>query len=84
MPVDGKRISVHRIASHRQAVAEPADHRFGGVRQGFQPRQAEETAGSLDGVNEAKNIAEDLGVVRLLLETHQFQRRPRRGFRWSR
>ena len=44
---------------------------FGGVRQRFQARQTEESAGALDGVDEAENVVENLGVVRLLLETHE-------------
>ena len=42
-----------------------------GMRQRFEPRQAEEAAGALDGVDEAEDVVENLGVVRLLLETHQ-------------
>jgi hypothetical protein len=41
------------------------------VRQRFEARQPEEAAGSLDGVNEAKDVAEDLSVVRILLEADQ-------------
>ena len=42
------------------------------MRERFQPRQAEETAGALDGVDEPEDVVEDLGVVRILLETHEF------------
>ena len=62
----------HGVGGDRHAVAELAHQRFGGVRQPFEPRQSEEAAGAFDGVNEAKNIAEDLAVVRVLLETHEF------------
>ena len=41
------------------------------MREGFEPRQSEKTAGALDGVNQPKDVAENLGVVRLLLETHE-------------
>ena len=34
--------------------------------------RAEEAAGALDGVDEPENVVEDLGVVRVLLETHEF------------
>ena len=41
------------------------------MRQRFEPRQAEKAASALDGVNQPKNVIEDLGVVRVLLEPHQ-------------
>ena len=41
------------------------------MRQRFQPRQPEETAGAFDGVDQSKNVIEDLCVVRFLLEPHQ-------------
>ena len=44
---------------------------FGGMRQRFEPRQAEEAAGPFDGVDEAEDVVEDLGVVRLLLEANE-------------
>ena len=65
------RISVTASPGHRHAVAEFAHQRLGGMRQRFQPRQPEEAAGALDGVDQAKNVIEDLGVVRFLLEPHQ-------------
>jgi len=37
----------------------------------FQSRQAEEPAGPLDGVDQAEDILQDLGVVRILLEADQ-------------
>src|ERR1700740_175643 len=42
------------------------------MRQRFEPGQSEKAASALDGVDKAKNIAEYLPVVRLLLETHEF------------
>ena len=71
-PVDGREDQRHGTAGHRHAVAEFAHQRFGGVRECFQPRQPEESAGAFDGVNEAENIIENLRVVRLLLETNEF------------
>ena len=44
---------------------------IGGVGERFQPRQPEEAAGAFDGVDEAEDVIEDLGVVRILLETNQ-------------
>ena len=37
----------------------------------FEARQAEKAAGALDGVDEPENVAENLGVVGILLETHE-------------
>ena len=37
----------------------------------LQARQAEEAAGAFDGVDQPEDVAEDLGVVGLLLEAHQ-------------
>ena len=42
--------------------------RFGGVGERLQTRQVEESAGSFDGVDEAEDVVEDLGVVGILLE----------------
>jgi hypothetical protein len=41
------------------------------VRQRLEARQSEKAAGALDGVDEPEDIAENLGVVRVLLETHE-------------
>ncbi|MGY3655746.1 hypothetical protein ACVJ19_002409 [Bradyrhizobium sp. USDA 376] len=41
------------------------------MRQRFEPRQAKEAASTLDGVDQAEDVIQDLGVVRLLLELHQ-------------
>lgn len=37
----------------------------------LEPRQSKKAAGAFDGVNEAKDIAEDLAVIRLSLKAHQ-------------
>ena len=65
------RISVTASAGHRHAVAEFAHQRLAGMRQRFEPRQAEEAARALDGVDQAEDVIQDLGVVRVLLEPHQ-------------
>ena len=70
-PVDGEQDQRDGFAGHRHAVAEFAHQGFGRVRQRLETRQAEETAGALDGVDEAEDVAENFGVVRLLLETHE-------------
>ena len=65
------RISVTASPVAGMAVAELAHQGLGGMRERFQPRQAEEAAGALDGVHQAENVVEDLGVVGILLETHE-------------
>ena len=60
-----------RVGGDRHAVAEFAHQRLAGMGQRFQPRQPEEAAGALDGVHQAEDVIQDLGVVRVLLETHQ-------------
>ena len=69
--VDGGENDRHGVVGGRQSVAEFPHHRFGGVRQGFQARQAAKSAGALDGVYEAENIIEDLGVIGILLEANE-------------
>src|SRR5579871_4686244 len=41
------------------------------MRQRLEPRQAEKPAGPLDGVHQAKNIIENLRIVRILLEPNK-------------
>ena len=60
-----------RFGRDRHAVAEFAHQGLAGMGQRFQPRQSEKAAGALDGVNQAEDVIEDLGVVRVLLEPHQ-------------
>ena len=55
----------------RHAVAEFAHQGLAGMGQRFQPRQAEEAAGALDGVHQAEDVIQNLRVVRVLLEPHQ-------------
>jgi hypothetical protein len=59
------------IARDRHAIAEFAHQALGRVGQPLEPRQSQEAARAFDSVNEAENIAEDLSVVRLLLEAHE-------------
>src|SRR5438045_840857 len=49
-----------------------AGHGLGGMRQHLEARQPEETASALDGVYQAEDVPEQLGVVRVLLELHEF------------
>ncbi len=39
--------------------------------QRFEARQSQKAAGTLDGVNQAEDVIQNLGVVRILLEPHQ-------------
>ena len=66
-----ERMSVTALGRNRSAVAEFRHQRFGRVRQRLQARQADETAGALDRVDDAENVGEDFRVVGLLLETHE-------------
>ena len=61
----------HGIGLDRHAVAEFAHHRLAGMGERFQPRQSEEAAGALDGVDQAEDVIQDLRVARVLLEPHQ-------------
>ena len=60
-------------ASVGQAIAELAHHALGGMGERLEPRQAEKAARSLDGMNQTKNVAEDLAVIGLLLEAYEFR-----------
>jgi hypothetical protein len=42
------------------------------MRERLEPRQAEKAARPLDGMNQTKNVAEDLAVIGLLLEAYEF------------
>src|SRR5262249_608771 len=62
---------IPKDSPHRHAIAKFAHQGFGRVSQCFQSRQTEKAAGAFDRVHKAKNIAEDLAVVRFLLQTHE-------------
>ena len=53
-------------------VTELADDRFRGMGQGLQPGQADEAAGAFDRVDEPEDVAQDVAVIGLLLEAHEF------------
>jgi hypothetical protein len=61
----------HGFGLDRHAVAKLAHQRLASVRQRFQPRQAQEAAGALDGVDQAEDVIQNLRVARVLLEPHQ-------------
>ena len=69
--VDGGQDQRHGFGLDRHAVAEFAHQRLAGMGQRFQPRQAQEAAGALDGVDQAEDVIQDLRVARVLLEPHQ-------------
>ncbi|OIQ64713.1 hypothetical protein GALL_537360 [mine drainage metagenome] len=69
--VDAAKDQRHGFRRDRHSVAEFAHQGLTGVGQRFEARQAQETAGSLDGMNKAEDVIQDLGVVRILLEPHQ-------------
>ncbi len=69
--VDAAQDQGDRFGRDRHSVTEFAHQGFAGMGQRFQPRQPQKAAGALDGVNQAKDVIENLGVVRVLLEPHQ-------------
>jgi hypothetical protein len=54
--VDAAQNQRHRLGGDRHAIAEFAHQGFAGMRQRFQPRQAEETTRPLDGVDQTKDV----------------------------
>ncbi|MNS67194.1 hypothetical protein D3C72_1004390 [compost metagenome] len=57
---------------HRQRpVAIEAQHVLGGVGHGLQPHQAEEARAALEAVDQAEDVAQQVRVVRRLLEADQ-------------
>jgi hypothetical protein len=71
LSVEGDKNERDGFAGDRRAVAEIAHQCFGGMRQRFEPRQCKKATGPFNRVNEAKDVAENLGVVRILLEANQ-------------
>jgi hypothetical protein len=69
--VDAAENQRNRIRCDRHAVAEFAHQGLAGMGQRFEARQAEKAAGALDGVHQPKDVIQDLGVVRILLEPYQ-------------
>ena len=82
--IDGGENESDGRGGDRHSVAELAHQRLGGMRQRLQPGQSEKAASAFDGMDEAKDVAEDLGVVRVLLEAHEFGVDPVETSRWSR
>jgi hypothetical protein len=70
-PVDGAQRQADGVGRHPRALAELAHQGLGRVCERFEPRQAEETAGALDGVDEAEDVVEDPRVVGFLFELHE-------------
>ena len=70
-PVDAGEDHAYPLDRNRCAVAILAHQRFGRMRELGEAGQAEEAAGPFDGVDQPEDRVEHLGVVRLLLETHE-------------
>ena len=69
--VDAGEDQADRLPRDRHAVAEFAHQGLAGMRQRFQPRQPQKAASALDGVDQTKDVIQNLGVVRILLEPNQ-------------
>src|ERR1700738_2360278 len=69
--VNARQDQADRLARDRHAVTEFAQQRLAGMRQRFETRQSQKAASTLDRVGEAKDVIQNLGVVRVLLEPHQ-------------
>ena len=63
------------------AVSDLAEHILAVVGNLFQPGQSEETTGALDGMDQAKDVLQNPGIVGVLLEFHQFDVDNRDAFR---
>src|SRR3546814_7079280 len=61
------------------AVAHLAQHILAGVRHTLETGQAEKSAGSLDRVHQAEDVAKQLLVVGILLELHQLDVQDRKS-----
>src|SRR3546814_9619672 len=71
----------HRLRRDLQlAVAHLAQHILAGVRHTLETGQAEKSAGSLDRVHQAEDVAKQLLVVGILLELHQLDVQLRKAF----
>src|SRR5712672_2792078 len=69
--IDAAQDQRDRIGGHRHSVAKFAHQGFAGMGQRFQARQPEKAASALDGVDQAKDVIENLRVIRILLEPNQ-------------
>ena len=63
--------NVTGLTGDRRTVAEFTHQAFRGMGQRLQTRQTEKTTRAFDGMDEAEHVAENLGVVRLLLKTNE-------------
>jgi len=70
-PVDSGEDQRYGFASDGRAVPEFAHQRLGGMGERLEPRQSKKAAGAFYSVNEAKDVAEYLAVIRLSLKAHQ-------------
>jgi hypothetical protein len=70
-PIDSGENQGYGFASDGRAVPEFAHQRLGGMGERLEPRQSKKAAGAFYSVNEAKDVAENLAVIRLSLKAHQ-------------
>ena len=67
-PIDRAQGQADRIRRNRSALTKLVHNRLGRVGEHCQPRQADEAARALDGVNQPEDIVENLEIVRFRLE----------------
>ena len=72
-PMDDGDLAVQHDLRLRELRGQAAHQRLGRVRQRLEARQAEEPAGALDRMDEPEDVAEDLLVIRVLLEPNQLE-----------
>ena len=72
-PVERSENQTYSLGSNLlDTIAEIAENVFTRMGNGFETRQADKAARTLDRVNESENIAEELRVVRILLQLDDF------------
>src|SRR6266496_3502216 len=69
--IDGGENERDGLGGDGKTIAKPAHQRLRRMRKRLQPRQSEKSAGAFDRVDQAEDVVEDLGVVRILLEADQ-------------
>ena len=69
--IDGGKNERDGLGGDGKTIAKPAHQRLRRMRKRLQPRQSEKSAGAFDRVDQAEDVVEDLGVVRIPLEADQ-------------
>ena len=70
--VEGRQNQRNCRGRYRHAVAEFAHQGFGCMGQRLKARQAKESTGSLDRMDQPENVAQDRLIIGVLLKTNQF------------